>query len=48
MRPAEALALGLLQGPAELLPMPKQASRLPRVLGPAELARLQPLLQEAV
>ena len=28
------------QNPAELLPMPKKASRLPRVLGPDELARL--------
>jgi integrase/recombinase XerC/integrase/recombinase XerD len=28
------------QNPAELLPMPKQASRLPRVLGSDELARL--------
>ncbi|HKH13928.1 MAG TPA: tyrosine recombinase XerC [Solirubrobacterales bacterium] len=28
------------QNPAELLPMPKKASRLPRVLGPDEIARL--------
>jgi site-specific recombinase XerD len=28
------------QNPAELLPMPKKGSRLPRVLGPDELARL--------
>src|SRR3954452_14852875 len=28
------------QNPAELLPMPKKATRLPRVLGPDEIARL--------
>ena len=28
------------QNPAELLPMPKKASRLPRVLGPEEIAKL--------
>ena len=31
---------GAAQNPAELLPMPKKQSRLPRVLGPEEIARL--------